>query len=486
LNIGINIHKIQKMKHKIDHRKIAMLSRAFIASLVLFSATHLLAEENPQLEELAAVVENLKTQISLLQSQDGKENTSQQLAELASQIQQLHTESIKQNQKGIAFVQADFKAQIEGIKKELALHQQWENKTNDLLSKTLGEMDAIIAQSEQQQSQSASKDKTQPQYAIPMSARPLATKGYGFWFIGEALLWQATEDNLYSALIHGEAPNETNPNRLDFDWDWGFRIGTGYNFAHDHWDIALNWTHMENHAHRSQSAPNIQVWLTPGPNSGTEAGLTTFTSARWKVNLEQIDLELGREFFAGTHFTIRPNIGARSAFIFQKFNPFVSGPGTFGLSIGPVSNSVTLKNKFWGFGFLAGLDTNWKLGRGFSLFGDASFALLFGFFKVQEKGTVVQLVPPDGVNAGQGWKSGSSFRTEKPIFDLALGLKWNRTFFEEKCALTLKTGYEYHLYPNQNQWQVIAANNSGNGDSIIPTSGDLGYQGVTFSAQIDF
>src|SRR5207245_1763851 len=145
------------------------------------------------------------------------------------------------------------------------------------------------------------------------------------------------------------------------------------------------------------------------------------------------------------------------------------------------TNTVKLKNRFWGFGFVGGMDTDWMLGQGLSLFGNADFSLLFGDFKVREKGSVFMLLA-NGTNGGGGFISDNDFKSGKGVFDIEMGLKWERCF-EKYGRLSLQAGFEFHLYPNQNQWQDP---NFGSATNLIPTVGDLAYQGLSFGAQLDF
>lgn len=345
----------------------------------------------------------------------------------------------------------------------------------------------------------AEKKQMQPLEGIPKSARPMDKNGYGLWFTGEALLWQAVEDNLYYAAKDRQPPYplnntgspENDPLRFDFEWNWGFRLGMGYNIPRDHWDLFLDWTHIENHAHGKNTAKGVfapdEVWRTPIFATATVPGAATSIQGRWNVHLDQIDLQLGREFYAGRRLTFRPSVGLRSAFILQKEHIFAQGPGGQPFAAGPVSSRVKLQNQFWGFGFAAGIDTDWQLGCGFSLFGKASFALLLGYFKIHERGSVIQ-PSNSGANGGVGWRLRSSSRTEKPIFDLAMGFKWSRTFCDERYGLTLKAGYEYHCYENQNQYLQDVGIENATQRIVVPvaTPGDLAYQGLTLSGQIDF
>ncbi len=355
-------------------------------------------------------------------------------------------------------------------------------------------MDDHLAYQQENTPSSTPSTQTNPKKkfseGINTPVRPMVKEGTNLWVMGEALAWQAVEDNLYYAQettlgaipANGRAPISYKILDVDFGWDWGFRIGAGYNIPYDRWDIGLKYTHMKNvsrgHAKDHGTTNVSQIWGT-ATGGGLLGVATTSAKGSWKVYLDQVDLELGREFFVGEHLTLRPHVGARSTFIFQRFRSIVFG---FDPGVGvELTNDTMLKNQFWGFGFLAGLGTDWKLKWGFSIFGDVDFSLLFGFFKVHEKG----LLNNGGeANAGRDWLLANSFRTEKPVFDLDLGLKWCSGSCESRARLTLKAAYEYHLYMNQNQWQQPTGNPNFN--TLSATPGDLGYQGISLSAQLDF
>ncbi len=310
------------------------------------------------------------------------------------------------------------------------------------------------------------------------AARPAVENGCDLWVMGDALLWQAVEENL--TYIYSGSDSATASNRdlhtVDFNWDWGFRVGAGYNAPRDGWDIDLYWTHIRNTAHGREtlcpetSTTLYQVW---GTASTLFDGTIDSAKGHWRVHLDQIDLDLGREFYAGKFLTVRPFVGVRSAWIHQKYN--VEIEGTSLLTGDELEQEAKLKNRFWGFGFAAGLDTDWLLGCGFSIYGSADMSILLGFFDVDQKGT------QDDVKI---WSQDKSFRTGRTIFDLDLGVKWAHLFCNHRFGLTLKAGYEYHLYFNQNQFVLSSGN--GSFELFNPVKGDLTYQGVIGSVQFDF
>ena len=192
-------------------------------------------------------------------------------------------------------------------------------------------------------------------------------------------------------------------------------------------------------------------------------------SAHWNVHLDQVDFGIGREYFVGRDLTIRPHGGLRTDWIDQDYKVTY----TFFSESSP--QKFKMNNRFFGLGFFGGADTNWLLGHGFSMYGIADIALLLGFFDVDQKATQV----------GQIKKNlDSSFRCGRAILDLKMGLKWSRLFGHNSWGLTFRAGYEYHLYFDQNQLMYLTSitrefkYNRG--------QGDLTYQGVALSGQIDF
>ncbi len=308
------------------------------------------------------------------------------------------------------------------------------------------------------------------------ATRPMVKRGINVWVEGEALLWQAVEDNL--TYIYTGNNNNGQRNRdlknPDFDWDWGFRVGAGYDIPRDGWDIDLYWTHIRNTAsddeHSNSSTLLTQVW-----NVGAFPfnGSINFAKGDWQVNLEQVDLTLGREFFVGKHLTFRPFAGLRSDWIFQKYKVEVKGAEF--ITGAPLEQETKFTNRFWGFGFAGGFNTDWRLGCGFSIYGDADFSILMGFFDIDQKGTQNDL---------KIWSQDKNFRSAKAIADLGLGFKWFRRFCRDSFGITLKAGYEYHLFFNQNQFVITNGNDMN--ELFTPLGGDLAFQGAIGSVQFDF
>ena len=145
------------------------------------------------------------------------------------------------------------------------------------------------------------------------------------WFItGDYTYWTARENSTEFAIsnvIQGaSATNEGSagkaPFRLDNKWVSGFKVGLGTDFCHDGWDIYAEYTWFKSTNNKStpgefatpplMMAPpdNVPCFLDAGSwnvNNAVSAasGAISYSSAiaKWRVNMNIVDLELGRNFY---------------------------------------------------------------------------------------------------------------------------------------------------------------------------------------------
>ncbi len=299
----------------------------------------------------------------------------------------------------------------------------------------------------------------------------------------EALLWQAVEDNLDYAYTRKNFPatpeNENNRDIIKphFDWSWGYRVGADYELPSNGWDIGLFYMSIANHANgivrgtgtedpAGKSVFIYQVWGQPG---NALADNIIKAIGHWKVNLDQLDFNSGRSYYVGKHLILRPFAGVRSTWLYQKYS--IEYKNEF-----DIHQRVHLRNKFWGFGLVGGIDTDCLLGAGFSLFGQFDYSVLLGFFAVHQQ---------DVQESVKQWDLKKSFRSGKSILDAKLGLKWSRLFFNGDWGIDLKAAYEYHLYFNQNQY-VSHQGDGATTNLFHSNEGNLAYQGGSLTFQINF
>ncbi len=343
--------------------------------------------------------------------------------------------------------------------------------------------------------------------------------------------WQATEDGLEYAVNDsvitptlGAAGAPTNTAAIaniidasfrspEFKWKPGFKIGAGYNTTHDGWDLELTYTHFNGRASSSDdnesdlSQTLLPLWsdFAPISTGDTVPGTILFATqgnTSWRLDLNLVDLELGREFWTSKMLSIRPHIGLRYAMIHQRYKLEYLG-GSWDGGVTPFTDEVTMKNQFDGGGVRGGLDTNWMFGccdpcsGNWGFFGNVAFSLIYGKFRVEQEEETQSSLTTTGFATTPVLETDDNFRSIRGIVDLAVGLQWNTLYRDGTYGLNLAIAWEFHHFFNQNQfWRVMRIGDTVNGTAtaiathgenvFAQTRGDLSTQGVTFTAKFTF
>ncbi len=346
------------------------------------------------------------------------------------------------------------------------------------------------------------------QMGVNLAARPVVEKGANVFVSGEVLYWQAIEDDpvpivqTFDNSSFTGNPSKRNLPNLDFDWNCGFRVGAGYNTSRDGWTLSGGWTSIRNRAKgivlrvgppdTAQTMNLLQTW---GDANHQMADGIFSSRARLKIELDQIDLQCGREFYLGKYLTLQPYVGARNAWIDQTLSMFAQN-NTLAFN----SQLCKFRNNFWGFGLVGGINTDWKFGNGFSVYSMSDLSILMGFFSLKEKiyfGLTPSDLNPTGTDIPSAEQLTNGFLVsdwnESPkdavaVLDLVMGLKWSRVFGNNGFGVTAKVGYEYHLYFDQNRFfNAYSKNLSPSTINLYyAEGGNLIYQGVAGSLQFDF
>ena len=316
--------------------------------------------------------------------------------------------------------------------------------------------------------------------------RPQVRDGVDLFLFGDLLVWNAHENGLPIGVVNkGSATNISNSKirSIHSDWDLGFRLGLGYNMPHDAWDLSLTWlrfyTNGSKHIHAHTGRFIFPSRVHPTDELAGSAAAATANS-HWKNHLNQLDLDLGREFFVSKWLTLRPHFGVRTDWISQKWKNTYRN---FNSAATPNKVVAEYKDKWWGLGLEAGLDTQWGLGAGFSLFGNLTGSILYGFHDLNYMDTDT---PAQANTTAEGTfaNTRTSYRVSHPTLDLVLGLRYDHMFFDDRFHWGVEIGWEQHVYFSQNQFPVFVDNlNPGN---FVSNQGDLTYQGWTIGMRFDF
>ena len=333
---------------------------------------------------------------------------------------------------------------------------------------------------------SAMEQKKGSNAMVNPPGRPQVQDGVDLYFVGDWLIWQGHENGTAYAVKSKEEQStattlyNSSIKNLHFDWDMGFRIGVGYNLPHDGWDVVAGWTWFQNNASGSANKKEGAL-LSSNPLDLSELDITGYNSARSNLNikLNMINLDVGREFFVSKWMTLRPFMGLRTIWINQDLSATYKTPI-------PTSSVKSIysqaNNDYWGLGLHSGLNTQWGLGAGFSLFGNTAITILNGFFDITSYKTTQY---KDGTH-NDNLSNDDSFRIGRVVAELAMGLRWETLCANDHCHFEIQGGWEQLMFFGQNQFKHFNGSYASNAGSYFANQGDLTFQGWTISARLDF
>lgn len=207
-----------------------------------------------------------------------------------------------------------------------------------------------------------------------------------------------------------------------FKWRYGWKVGLGY-ACNDCWEADLNWTHYQ-----------------------SSATIKDFSAAdtKWKMNLNFIDLEIGKEMWFRKCFRLKPYVGLRFAQIRQRYRFQVVGnvqspifsPGV--LSFFELDG--VLRHIYLSGGPRIGVDFSWCVGCGFNFYITAAANYLWGEMQNRYKDNFVV----EGIDKDHHWEGTG-------ITDLSFGIGWSDLWWNETRRLTFRFGYEHHFFIHENR-----------------------------------
>ena len=316
-------------------------------------------------------------------------------------------------------------------------------------------------------------------------ARPVVKDGVDLWLQAEALYMHATEDGVSygikqtssASTVDGQVKN------ISYDWSWGWRAGLGYNLPHDGWDMLLNYTWFRSNESNSSNteAPESvwQTWTNPYGTAGTANAQVAHAHGHTHLKFDYLDFQIGREFFVSKWLTLRPYMGARGLWAHRNMGIKYSGGALASLQT-PVSKvKEKLNNRFRGGGLLAGLDTQWGLGEGWSLYGQFALSLIYGKQRLHEK--------QDSYLASSTLRIAhvhDAWTIVRTMTDLGFGLRWDRLFSNDAYRIRLQLGWEQHVLSGfDKDINFVSSTTQG---KFSLNQGDFALSGMALQARFDF
>lgn len=265
-----------------------------------------------------------------------------------------------------------------------------------------------------------------------------------------------------------------------YDYEPAFTVGLGWNFGCDHWYLYAEYFRYHNDV-GSGSFKDTKDTKVPSPAYFPYRLLNTINSidisGKWRLDLDVLDVSIGRKYYVGKCLTVATNVGLRASWLDQKTT--VNGTGTQQNVNVTIYDSVVNKNK--GVGPRFGIDTDWSFCGCFRFFGNWSTSLLVK--SISFSGELKSTQTDTGAILFNNKSSNNKdILTLATNHSMILGFGWGDYWCCNDWYFDLSAAYEFRVYWNQN---VLPQVNIG---AFDPTGlyGDLYLHGLVITARLDF
>lgn len=320
--------------------------------------------------------------------------------------------------------------------------------------------------------------QTMKTVSVPPGTSP-GEQGPDMFVSVDYTLWTARQAGLEYAVSNYYSTPTSSPSRGSVYYpDWklcsGFKVGLGAYLNHDMWDIQAEYTWFYNKHNGYKSADFNQgqaqsTWYV-FPNEGSD--VLNAAWSKWNNWFNRVDVQLARNFFAGHYLALRPFIGLLGAWDCQWFDvQYVTTD----------QSSITYqwknKQQFWGIGPYSGLDASFCFpvldqNNQWSIFLDTGFSLPWSQFKAKQ-------VREDITHGTTGQDYENKFWNVVPMIELALGLRWETWWADNKWMFLLQAAWEEQVWFDHNNFFVMGGQGAvGNGNYTM--------QGLTLKAKVAF
>lgn len=288
---------------------------------------------------------------------------------------------------------------------------------------------------------------------------------------GNFLYWQPSEDGLEFAF--GEDNRETPPSQTlispHASFHPGFQAGVGVNGNRDGWDFRTWYTWFRCTDHETQRMPANATLQPLWFDSLDDASKV---SSKWKISLQEIDAQIGREFYAGKAFTLRPSFAVTAIWFLQRYNITADI-----ISLGVPKRSFN-RARNWALGPKFGIDAGWHLGHGLNIFMNSAIALFYSKYNIRLRSQTLTTV-----NDQILLQMRKKIAFVRPYFEIISGLQYGFYFSNDGYHLSFYASYDFRLFWNQNVMRQLLDSV----ENLLYTDyGNLTLQGGTAGFRFDF
>ncbi|MES2200128.1 MAG: Lpg1974 family pore-forming outer membrane protein [Chlamydiota bacterium] len=258
----------------------------------------------------------------------------------------------------------------------------------------------------------------------------------------------------------------------DLVWDWGLRTGIGWNTVIKNWNLIATYTKFHTKPFAGMTTPEglvMPTWKNASlkKNEPPEAG----NFVAWRLHLDLADVELGRSFTPVEKVSLRPHVGVRAAWIYQKRKRVQADKD----EVSQRNQPLFCSNNCIGLGGRGGVDSLWNVGKGVSLFGDGALSLLAGYYNIDQRKRPIQ-TDYQMSDEENGITNGIA------TAEISLGMQYEKALSIRKF-FTVRVGYEVNYIFNQTRWMDWFSNAKG---ALADAGSGMSLQGVTLGFRLDF
>ena len=294
---------------------------------------------------------------------------------------------------------------------------------------------------------------------------PLCDAVFGMEVAGEALCLQPSVEGV-SYSIRNDIRGNGTPGGPILDlkpsWQPAFRIACSYlpNIT-----ARLVWMHLagttESRAHDDLSFPNLgleELWIPPM----SSLVISQKASLHWYLDLDVVDLEVGKRYAVSPFLSFNPACGLRIARIDQSFHARYHSSSQI--------SSAQAENDFLSVGVRMGLDSEWILVSDWSIQVKGAAALLYGRFETLYES------PQEEIK--------EDFYRLEPNAEFGVGIGWKRCLSNGYCQLGFRFGYEAQIFWDQNQFRRFLGSDAPT--VALQQVSNLSVQGFSLRGQVAF
>jgi hypothetical protein len=304
----------------------------------------------------------------------------------------------------------------------------------------------------------------------------------GCWdaFVTGTFLWilPSMEQMEFAETAYGTPPSGTpgvgKIHEFNFEWKPAFKVGLGFNFDHDNWDVYLQYLRVHSDMSNSHTRGTNAGEILSNDYLNQVISINDFpeVKGKWDLDFNTFDLEFGRPYYNGKCLQFRAHYGLKGGWIDNIFkSQAISGSTIY---------EGTFDSKSWLVGPRAGIQTKWTFSDGFRFFGDAAASLFYQkFYKISVR-------EPYVANPTQWFLARDLIAKQiNASLESILGIGYGTYFDRNNWYFDLAIGYEVQLFLNQNKLAVIR-DMLANTSSIHVKAGNLMFHGLNVTMKFDF